>query len=145
MGDDARAPDVPQRGRGHQRPDGSDGARRIRNDAGQPLDALVEAIADKLAERIVPHLLEAFGRPSPQVSEPLFVRVAAYAKRTGISERTAWGLVAKGLPTIGSGRSRRVDIVAADAWLRAQGGREVDDAIERRARLDARRKVTGTK
>jgi hypothetical protein len=120
-------------------------ARPVANDPGQPLDALAEAIADKLAERIVPRLLEALGRPPAHVSEPVFVRVAAYAARTGISERKVWDLVASGLPTIGSGRSRRVDVVAADAWLRAQGASEVDDAIERRARLDARRKVVGTK
>jgi hypothetical protein len=39
-----------------------------------------------------------------------------------------WTLVAKGLPTIGAGRSKRVDVARADAWLRERRD-HVDDAL----------------
>jgi hypothetical protein len=47
-------------------------------------------------------------------------------------------MVARGLPTIGSGRSRRVDVERADVWLRNERD-AVDDVIERSARQSARR------
>ena len=70
--------------------------------------------------------------------ESLYARVADYARRVRVSERTAWNWVRQGVPTIGQGRTRRVDVHAADHWLRARGGEQLDDAVERRARTDAR-------
>jgi hypothetical protein len=68
----------------------------------------------------------------------LFMRVPAYAARVSLSERTVWGLVARGLPTVGSGRARRVDVAGADVWLRSE--RETThEAVERSARHSARR------
>lgn len=76
----------------------------------------------------------------PKVEPPtaLYLRARAYAERIAVSERTVWSMIARGLPTIGEGRSRRVDVMAADGWLRQQPGK-VDDAVERSARQSARR------
>jgi hypothetical protein len=71
-------------------------------------------------------------------SAQLFMRVPAYAARMSLAERTVWNMVARGLPTIGSGRSRRVDVERADVWLRNERD-AVDDVIERSARQSARR------
>jgi hypothetical protein len=71
-------------------------------------------------------------------SRLLLMRVPAYAARVQLSERTAWKMISRGLPTIGIGRSRRVDVERADAWLRNERT-AVDDSIERSAREAARR------
>ncbi len=78
--------------------------------------------------------------PSEQnvASAQLFMRVPAYAARVSLGERTVWNMVSRGLPTIGSGRSRRVDVERADVWLR-NDRHAVDDVIERSARQSARR------
>jgi hypothetical protein len=71
-------------------------------------------------------------------SAQLFMRVPAYAARVSLGERTVWNMVSRGLPTIGSGRSRRVDVERADVWLRNDRD-AVDDVVERSARQSARR------
>jgi predicted DNA-binding transcriptional regulator AlpA len=71
-------------------------------------------------------------------STALYLRVPGYAKRVSLSERTIWSLISKGLPTIGAGRSRRVDVARADEWLRERRD-HVDDALERQARAAAGR------
>jgi hypothetical protein len=68
----------------------------------------------------------------------LYVRAAEYARRVALSERTVWTLIAQGLPTIGSGRARRVDVARADEWLRGPRKGEVDAALEAQARRAAR-------
>jgi hypothetical protein len=75
---------------------------------------------------------------APAAPQVVFERVAIFAKRIAVSERTGWSLVSKGMPTIGSGRGRRVDVARALEWLRREGQR-VDDAVERSARAAARR------
>ena len=76
--------------------------------------------------------------PKAEAPEVLFEPVPAFAKRVAISERAAWSLAAKGMPTIGAGRGRRVDVARALAWMRAQSSR-VDSAIEVQARRSASR------
>jgi len=99
------------------------------------LDAVVTAAEQNpaLADR-----LRALLAPAVNV-EPvaIYQRVSDYAARIGVSKRTGWSLVAAGMPTIGAGRYRRVDVARADEWLRARS--QTDDAIERRARADASR------
>ena len=77
--------------------------------------------------------------PAPKVASPhVFLRVAAYASRVSLGERTVWSMIARGLPTVGQGRSRRVDVERADAWLRNEHA-AVDDSVEQAARASARR------
>ena len=90
--------------------------------------ALARELRTLLGAEAEPHV------PSAQ----LFMRVPAYAARVSLAERTVWNMVARGLPTIGSGRSRRVDVERADVWLRNERD-AVDDVIERSARQSARR------
>jgi hypothetical protein len=70
-------------------------------------------------------------------SAQLFMRVRAYAARVSLGERTIWATISRDLPTVGQGRSRRVDVGRADAWLRDEHA-AVDDAVERSARASAR-------
>jgi len=70
--------------------------------------------------------------------EALYLSVPAYARRVSLSERTVWTLAARGLPTIGERRGRRVDVRRADEWMRERAA-SVDDTIERSARSSARR------
>ncbi len=83
-------------------------------------------------------LLGVAARASEASEVQTFMRVPAYAARVSLGERTVWSLVSRGLPTVGSGKSRRVDVERADAWLRGQRG-QVDDAVEESARRSARR------
>jgi hypothetical protein len=71
-------------------------------------------------------------------SAQLFMRVRDYAGRVSLSERTVWNMIARGLPTVGESRSRRVDVARADLWLRNER-KAVDDSVERSARESARR------
>jgi hypothetical protein len=100
-------------------------------DAGHFAEELIAALERRpeLVQRLVGLLI----RPTPEAQ---FVRVAEYAKRLNLSERHGWSLVSLGLPTIGTGKARRVDVRAADQWLREQPAR-VEGAVERRARADA--------
>jgi hypothetical protein len=70
-------------------------------------------------------------------SSPIYLRAAEYARRVSVSERTVWALVTRGLPTIGRGKSRRIDVARADEWLRGQRD-QVDVAIQAQARRAAR-------
>ncbi len=91
-----------------------------------------------LADRV--RLVLGMGPTAAAEPAVIYLRVPAYARRASMSERSVWSLVARGLPTIGAGRSRRVDVARADGWLRDQ--REavaVDGAVETKARRAARR------
>jgi hypothetical protein len=68
----------------------------------------------------------------------MYLRAAEYAQRVSLGERTVWALVSRGLPTVGSGRGRRIDVARADEWLRSQPDR-VDAEMEMQARRAARR------
>jgi hypothetical protein len=76
--------------------------------------------------------------PASTSPEPLYLSVPKFAAHVAMSERTIWNLIAKGLPTIGAGRGRRVDVRAALEWLRVQKT-QADDSVERSARRAARR------
>jgi len=89
-----------------------------------------------LAERV----RRALGVPSPAPEEApaaIYLRVAEYARRVSLGERTVWALVSRGLPTVGTGRGRRIDVARADEWLRSQRDR-VDAETEAQARRAAR-------
>jgi len=65
-----------------------------------------------------------------------FERVAEFAKRVALSERTIWKFVKSGMPTIGVGRARRIDVARAVEWLRRH--REQRDVV---VELEARRRA----
>ncbi|MGD0679844.1 MAG: hypothetical protein ABSC94_31050 [Polyangiaceae bacterium] len=74
-----------------------------------------------------------------EVKDPstAYLGAAEYARHISLSERTVWDLVSRGLPTVGAGKARRIDVARADEWLRRKRG-ELEGAIEARARLAAR-------
>ena len=77
---------------------------------------------------------------APPVAEPtpIYERVASFARRVSLSERSIWTLASEGMPMVGSGRGRRVDVARAIAWIRERND-AVDDAVEREARASAAR------
>jgi len=100
-----------------------------------------EFIAELRADpKLAADFRELLGATGTRAAEPsaLYLPVAKYADRLGVGERTVWNWVRGGLPTIGSGRTRRVAVADADAWLRTQRD-QVDDGIERQARAAARK------
>jgi hypothetical protein len=66
----------------------------------------------------------------------IYLRATEYARRVSLGERTVWALVSRGLPTVGTGKSRRIDVARADEWLRCQSSK-VDDALQEQARRAA--------
>lgn len=71
-------------------------------------------------------------------SEPKWVTIAAFAKRTGFSRRTIERYLKSGLPAEGNGPARRIDVERADAWLRIELGRKAGDPISEEAEAAAR-------
>jgi hypothetical protein len=76
------------------------------------LRAAIERIAVLERERV-----HGESKPAAEWMAP-----AKYAARRGLSSRTVAKLIAEGLPSTRIGRARRVDVVAADAWLASHGG-----------------------
>jgi hypothetical protein len=99
--------------------------------------ALVVVSREDLRELVMEAVREVLA-PTKAEPEVLFAKVPDFAKRIDISERHVWDLVKRGLPTIGSGCCRRVDVRAALEWMRVQKP-QADDCVERSARRAARR------
>lgn len=49
-----------------------------------------------------------------------FMRVEEYAARRGFSRKSVERWIRSGMPSLGEGVGRRVDVERADAWLRAR-------------------------
>ncbi len=102
---------------------------------------VVELVLCELEQRAdrISVLLERIGVNRCQ-TEPdrLFVSVSEYADRIGVCKRTVENWIKKGLPLIGSGKSRRVPVDEADKWMRNGGP---DGELERAARQNAKRHV----
>jgi hypothetical protein len=98
-------------------------------DAAERDPALAERVRRVLGARQVEEAKEATA---------IYLRATEYARRVSLSERTVWALVSRGLPTVGTGKSRRIDVARADEWLRCQRS-EVDAALEEQARRAAHR------
>jgi hypothetical protein len=109
------------------------------------LVSLVAALKDEPALAAELRSLLGTGAPETKLGPAeVFLHVPAYAARVSLGERTVWSMIKRGLPTIGSGRSRRVDVERADAWLR--NNREAaNDVIEQSARRSARRAAKAAK
>lgn len=99
---------------------------------------VAELRADPSLARELRELLGVAATSKGEAPEMLYMRVPEYATRIAVSERAAWSMVARGMPTIGSGRMRRVDVRRADAWLRDRH-EAIDDAVEKSARASARK------
>lgn len=103
--------------------------------------ALLTALRDELRAdpSLAGELRELLGvSPAPKEPSAIYMRAAEYAARVSMSPRTVWTLIGRGLPTVGAGKSRRIDVARADEWLREQSS-DVDDAVEKQARRSARR------
>lgn len=91
------------------------------------------AIAERVRRMLgVQHVEEA------KEPEAIYLRAVEYARRISLAERTVWALISEGLPTVGSGKARRIDVARADEWLRGRRQR-VDAAIQAQARRAAQR------
>ncbi len=107
----------------------------------QVLVAALDALeSDATLQDRVRRLLGVSGSPASP-ADVQFETVGAFSERVSLSERRMWQLVREGLPTVGIGRSRRVDVRRAIEWLRDPSrrvGSEVERDARRRARLAAR-------
>lgn len=98
-------------------------------------------------------LLGAGETPPAFDGTPAAMRADDFAKHVGLSRRRIFDLAAKGLPCIGEGRARRVDVAPALAWLRAGADRGTPkaaadaelDAVARDAATRAQRRRRGAK
>ena len=75
-------------------------------------DPLVSALADKVAAA-----LPAPTTKGTESNAPFLMRIPDYAKRLGYSTAHVSRLIAKGLPTLGRHKGRRVHVARADRWL----------------------------
>lgn len=79
---------------------------------------LARALVDELFSRIAP-------RPTPPTTtseDPVFMKVAQYAKRRGYSRSTIQLYLKQGMPSVNGRGGRRVDVRAADEWIRMGAG-----------------------
>jgi hypothetical protein len=96
----------------------------------EALDAL------KADPRLARELRQALGVEAPAAEPILFMRVSDFAEHVAMSERAVWSLLKKGLPSVGAGRTRRVDVERALLWIRSNGAENVTAL---RGAADARR------
>jgi hypothetical protein len=83
--------------------------------------SLLRAVLDEIERdpELVERLRRLLGAQSVAApSGPAAMRIADYARHTGVSVRHVHALVRRGLPCLGSGRTRRVDVARALAWMR---------------------------
>jgi hypothetical protein len=76
----------------------------------------------QLAERLRRVLGAASHGPAPSLT-PAAMRFADFAAHVGVSRWQIFSLARQGLPTIGTGKGRRVDVARALEWMRTQGER----------------------
>jgi excisionase family DNA binding protein len=120
---------------------------------GQTPDGAASTVTDLIVSELVrgvaraaqrePEMIKGFlkafglGAPAPSSGGQFSVTMDEYAKRVGYSKRTIEKFVARGMPSVGKGRLRRIPIAQADEWIRTTV--ESDDvAIESEARAVAR-------
>ncbi len=80
------------------------------------------ALASALIEALVSHVApKVETKPQPQRSDPKWMPVAKYARSRGYSRATVNAFVAAGMPSVPSGSGCRVDVRAADEWVKSGG------------------------
>ncbi len=79
---------------------------------------LAKAIVDELLDRLAP---KAPPLAPKAVDEPRYLTISAYAKRVGWSRSTVQTWVRAGLPTVDGRGGARVDVRAADEWIKLGG------------------------
>lgn len=82
--------------------------------------------ARKLARAFVEELRGLLGAPAPGMPAPpraeaKYMRVSAYAKRSGFARSTVQQMVKAGMPSVPGRGGARIDVAKADEWLRLGG------------------------
>lgn len=86
----------------------------LRKVAGYMVDALVERLSERQPE------------PTATVSsEPRWMNVTQYAKRSGFSRSTLYKYIRQGLPGAEAQGGFRVDVRAADKWISQGYSKEI--------------------
>lgn len=79
--------------------------------------AFAEGFLDALAgRRVAPE-----ANAAPTAAEPKWMTVSSYARSRGFARSTVTQWVAAGLPTVPGGSGQRVEVRAADEWIKAGG------------------------
>lgn len=106
------------------------------------MSAIVVVDLDDLRAMIRAEVRAARDGAPPCTDGPAFLARRAFAERVDMAARTVDKLLARGLPHVGTGRLLRVDVRAADAWLRdnlATVGEDEPDSVTKLARKNARK------
>jgi hypothetical protein len=108
------------------------------------VSALLRAVAAELRSnpelrRELQTLLASGTKLSP--TDPIYLAPAKFAIRLGVSRRLVFTWLSEGLPSLGSGRGRRIPVAEGERWLeaRASGNRGLEVA----ARNAALRAIAG--
>lgn len=89
---------------------------------------MTEDDARKIARALLDELFARIGGAAPVAAapppsdEPTFMKVAAYAKKRGYARSTIQKYLDAGMPSVPGRGGRRVDVRAADAWIRMGAG-----------------------
>lgn len=90
---------------------------------------MTEDDARKIARALLDELFARIGGGSapiaaaaPSSDEPTFMKVATYAKKRGYARSTIQKYLDAGMPSVPGRGGRRVDVRAADAWIRMGAG-----------------------
>ncbi len=103
-----------------------------RSDALRAQAAAWRAVADALDAEAA--ALDAETTATPPAP---YVAIGEYAERVRMSKRTIRNFLDAGMPSVGSGRGRRIEVEVADRWL-AEHRDRVEDGVEKQARAAAR-------
>lgn len=104
-------------------------------DAAALLKGLADALErdESLASRLRTLLMP--GKADPAV--PVYLAPTAFAKHLGVSKRQVFHWLRNGLPSVGSGRARRIPVALAEKWLSSGTARA--SRVEQAARAAAHR------
>lgn len=90
------------------------------------LDLLAQELLDALVHRLETdpqlsnRLREVLAPDRAEGASLAFMRVDEYGVRRGVARCAVERWMREGMPVIGNGRGRRIDVERADAWLRAR-------------------------
>ena len=86
-----------------------------------PVD--VDAMEARIEARLEARLLAAVEARLEKAAPPerVYLRVAQFCERHGVSKRTTTKFLSEGLPHVGRGKLLRIPVLQGDAWIASRG------------------------